>query len=171
MNSFQTTVLVAAVLACSAASGANDIDQDDPGRPALLVKRVQIFPSAAARKYVVTAIVNGTRYEFRASDLAKPVPLPISELYEIRFEMVMEGQLSSNELPRIGASELSSMDGAGTTKVPKVGLRPRFESNGKSEVIETGYLGTYKLYDVVNGTRSAEVRAEVTYELKLVLSQ
>jgi hypothetical protein len=153
-------VLAAAPIAAFSQVVSELLPSDGTLVPALWVRDVTFFPSTPSGNYRLTAFVNDIPFVFRPSDPHKEVRLPDSNLFNIRFEIELDGRLSSNEIPSIRANsrEISA--------VTQGDARGRL--NAQSVHVQQGYSGTYKLYDIRDGIRSSVVRAEVSYQVRFV---
>jgi hypothetical protein len=136
--------------------------KDQSGPTFLKLKGVTLFPEDPSAEVQVLAIVNGISFEHPSvggvkwmrvgPDMSqKLIELPAAQRYDIRFEMrLRNGTAFSGQ----GSKHLEAYTierGAGAQEIRVVTRLP--------------YSNDYKLYDVVGVTRSASVRAVVSYEV------
>lgn len=131
------------------------------GRISLTIIGVRLFPDDPNADVQVVAVVNGTSYVYPSVDgvvwlkvgpdmARKIIDLPEAPIYQIKFQMRIRGgaKLASNEEQNLHADRSE-----------------RAESQLVNNITKLPFYEDYKLYEVNGDTRSAAVRAIVSYSI------
>jgi hypothetical protein len=169
---------------CTFAQTQQQPQDDEVFAPFLAVKRIVLFPRDSSARMILRVYVNDIEYlvpreqtkflkegPIDASD--QWLRLPSAASYTIRFEMLLNDQeaSSANVVPTYRPTPFRLVDAKPQIVTPELPTDQQLFASQRSSILPGGVRrippidGEYKVYQVTDGTRSAAVRAIISYQL------